>query len=544
MNWEAYKKQIQEKGKLPEDFYILGIDLGTTNSIMSYWDANSNKPEPIDISNGFGKIPLPSVVQFREDDDDEGEWVVGEEAYRSMKIYPETTIRSIKRKMGTSETVRIAGKDYLPEEISAKILLELIEHCQNLNPKAEVAGVVVSVPYDFDDAAKKATMRACELAGLSEQLICLIEEPKAAALAYNFRHQLIQNEKFMVFDFGGGTLDITVFHVVEKDEAHIKLQVISEGGEAYHGGDNVDDALIKQCYDFIFAKTSQTKEDISLENQVELIVRARESKERLSGVKSFRIPFTFCIPPFVEQLTREKFEEQIDSFIHKTRNLVLKALREVYTGALLPEHVDRVLLEGGSSQMPWVKEMLINIFNSENKIYASETPALDISLGATYYAAIKMGILSHPDMSSEKLDVEFEVTVPHDIGLEIITDGKKSFFTMIKRGTPYALAKKHHTFVLSGDTEQDMTTFHLRILEKMNKGDPIEKCKLIGEVEIEELPERPSGKTKLKIVLLVEEDGGIVKGTVEDLGFDDEYVASGYKKEFEPSRSNKIVVKG
>jgi molecular chaperone DnaK len=153
LNWEEYKRQIEEKGALPEDWYILGIDLGTTNSVISYWDGGGRRPEPIDISNGFGKIPLPSVVQFRQDADS-SEWVVGEEAFRSMKIYPETTVRSIKRKMGTDETISLDGEPYLPEDISAKILTELVSHAQNVNPKAEIAGAAVSVPYDFDDAAK------------------------------------------------------------------------------------------------------------------------------------------------------------------------------------------------------------------------------------------------------------------------------------------------------------------------------------------------------------------------------------------------------
>jgi len=546
MNWEEYKKQIEERGSLPEDWYILGIDLGTTNSIISYWDKSTNKPEPIDISNGFGKIPLPSVVQYRKDEEQEagGEWVIGEEAYRSMKIYPETTIRSIKRKMGSNETVHIDGKDYLPEEISAKILEELIAYCHSLNPKAEIAGLVVSVPYDFDDGAKKATMRACQLAGLSDKLICLIEEPKAAALAYNFRHQLSAGEKIMVFDFGGGTLDITLFHVIEKDERKIRLQVISEGGEAYHGGDNVDDMLLEKCYRVMYDKTSHNKEDIALENQVELIIRAREAKERLSGIKTFRIPFTFCIPPFVEQITRDEFEDIISPFIEKTRKLVLKALREAYTGSLTPHSVDRVLLEGGSSQMPWVKDMLIGIFNDENKIYTSERPALDISLGATYYAAMKMGLISQPDVESEKLTVEFEVTVPHDIGLEVMGHDRKIFFTMIRRGTSYPLAKKSHIFTLSGEKASDMTNFNLRILERIDKEDVLENCKLIGDVEITGLPERPSGKTRLKITLLVEEEGGLVKGMVEDLGFGKDYPPEGFKEEFDPSRFSKTLLGG
>ncbi|MCL2462392.1 MAG: Hsp70 family protein, partial [Defluviitaleaceae bacterium] len=428
---------------------------------------------------------------------------------------------------------------------------ELLNYVQSMNPKAEIAGVVVSVPYDFDDAAKKATIRACELAGLSDKLICLIEEPKAAALAYNFRHQLQKGEKILVFDFGGGTLDITLFHVADKDDRHIKIQVISEGGEAFHGGDNIDESLADMCFGLIEAKTGQKPGDIAIENQAEIAIRSREAKERLSGVKSFRIPFTFCIPPFVEQLTRDAFEERIRPFIEKTRKLVLKALRECYTGAVSPEAVDRVLLEGGSSQAPWVKAMLTGIFNDESKIYTSEKPAVDISTGAAYYAAMKMGLLSHPDMEDEKISVEFEVTVPHDIGLEIENNGKKAFYPMIRRGTSYALAKKSQVFTLSGDTASDktggineMTRFSLKIMERIDKEDKIENCRLIGEVEITGLPERPSGKTRLKITLAVDEESGLVRGNVEDLGYAGEFEASGFEREFEPERFEKTIMEG
>jgi len=541
MTWEDYKRQIESRGRgLPEEWYVLGIDLGTTNSVVSFWDCHNNRPEPVDISNGFGKIPMPSVVQYRHEDGG-SEWIVGEEAYRSMKIYPESTIRSVKRKMGTDKKIVINNTEYLPEEISAKILSELATHISGMNPKAEIIGAVVSVPYDFDDAAKKATVRACELAGFSDMLICLMEEPKAAALAYNFRRQLMKDEKILVFDFGGGTLDITLFHVVEKDEGRIKIQVISEGGEAYHGGDNIDEIITNLCYGLIEERTKITADQITAENQVEVVTRAREAKERLSGVKTFRIPFTFCIPPFVEQLSRDGLEELIASFIEKTRKLVMKALREAYTGALLPDDVDRVLLEGGSSQMPWVKNMLVGIFNDENKIYSSERPALDISLGATYYAAMKMGLLAQPDLEDEKFTVEFETTLAHDIGLEIQAGGRKTFFSMLRRGTLYSFAKKSHTFTLSGEVPEDMTRFAMRIMERIDKEDTIENCKLIGEVEISGLPERPSGRTRLKITLAAEEEGGLVKGSIEDLGGGDGYPPSGFKEDFDPSRFVKVT---
>ena len=543
MTWEECKKHIADTGKLSEDWYVLGIDLGTTNSVISYWNSGNSRPEEIDVSNGFGKVPLPSVVQYRADGGD-GEWVIGEEAYRSMKIYPESTVRSIKRQMGTNRTVTLDGVQYAPEEISAKILQELLRHVKSLNPKAEIAGAVVSVPYDFDDAAKKATMRACELAGLSDKLICLIEEPKAAALQYNFRNVLNKDERIMVFDFGGGTLDITVFHVVDKDDAHIKLQVISEGGESYHGGDNVDELILEKCYGLVYDRTSKQKDSFAPENNAELIVRAREAKERLSGVKSYRIPFTFCIPPFVEPFSRDDFEALIAPFIDKTRKLVMKTLREAYTGALSPDQITRVLMEGGSSQMPWVKDMFLGIFNDDNKIYFSERPALDISLGAAYYAAMKMGLMDRPDIEAEKASVEFEVTVPHDIGLEIISGGRKSFFAMIRRGTVYALAKRSQVFTLSGATADDMTSLDLKIMERIDKEDTIDDCKLIGEVSIRGLPERPSGKTRLKVTLLVEEEGGLVKGSVEDMGAGEEYPPSGYAQHFDPSRFDKKIIEG
>jgi molecular chaperone DnaK (HSP70) len=199
--------------------------------------------------------------------------------------------------------------------------------------------------------------------------------------------------------------------------------------------------------------------------------------------------------------------------------------------------------------MPWVREMLLDIFGDENKIYSSERPALDISLGATYYAAMKMGLLSHPDMETEKVTVDFEVTVPHDIGLEI--DAKtpsgalgKKFFPMIRRGTFYALAKKAHVFTLSGQTEEEMTGFALKILERVQADDPYEACRVIGEVAISGLPPRPSGKTKLRITLMVEEEGGLVHGRVEDVGFGADFPPCGFDEKFAPERFKKTELRG
>lgn len=533
--WEKYKELIQKNKKIEEDWYILGIDLGTTHSVVSYFNSVQKRPEPIDMSLGFGKIPMPSVVQLRREDGRE-EWVVGEEALRAMLIYPGDTVQSVKRLMGSDTTVMIGGKSYTPEAVSAMILKALLGHVESLNPKMVLAGVVVSVPYDFDDAAKKATMAACRSAGLSDSLICLIEEPKAAALAYSFHNPMKEKEKIMVFDFGGGTLDITVFEVARCDERQIRLEVLSEGGDACHGGDGVDEILYGHLVRMLAEQTGTDAGALTLEQKVELMWRAREVKERLSGVQKFKVPFNFCFPPFMKEVTRVQMEELIAAFIEKTKGLVLKTLQEGYKGAIHPQDIDKVLMEGGSSAMPWVKEMLIQVFNDTDKLYASQRPALDISIGATYYAVMKLGLLEHPDMMAMGRQIRFEVTVPHDIGFEVDYGSRKDFFSMISRGTPYLLADKSQEFTLRGETQADMTTLTLKILERMRRTDKIEDCRLIGEVDISGLPMRPSGKTRLKVSLKVAEEGGMVSGAVEDLGYMAQFEKSNFKADFTPVR--------
>jgi molecular chaperone DnaK len=537
MNWEYYENNIKNNNKLDADHMILGIDLGTTHSVISFWNYQTNQPETIDVSHGFGKIPMPSVIQYRHEEQEEEEWVIGEEAYRSMKIFPETTINSIKRKMGTRETIRLGGVDYLPEALSSKILLALIEQVLQLNPKAVIAGVVVSVPYDFEDVAKKATMRACQIAGFKDSLICLIEEPKAAALAYSFRQPLKHKEKMMVFDFGGGTLDITIFEVLLQEDNTYALKVLSEGGEAHHGGDQVDEYLFKEMMTIVQETTGQASSMMTIENQTELMLRARETKERLSGVKKYRIPFTFCIPPFMKEITRSDLETLIESFRIKTKQLVKRTLLDAYQGEIKAQDIDKILLEGGASQMPWVKEMLVEIFGDEDKICRSPSPALDISVGATYYAAMKLGLLKHPDITTLDKNIIFEVPVPHDIGFLVDYGQDKGFYSMIRRGTPYVLAKKAQVFTLTGENTEDMSKLSITVLERMKKGDSLKDCRLIGEVNIEGLPIRPTGKTNLKVTLMVEEEGGLVKGTVEDLGFLDQFKSSGFKTSFIPDRN-------
>ncbi len=541
MDFEYYRKKIKEEKKCNDNWFILGIDLGTTNTVVTYWNEKKGKPITIDMSDGFGKIPMPSVVQYRHAND---EWVVGYEAYNTLKIYDETTIRSIKRKMGTSEKVVFNGNSFTPQQITAKILNKIIEACYKINPNAEIAGVVITVPYTFDNNAKRATIESCEIAGIKEKVVALIEEPKAAALAYTLKNNFEKDERVLVFDFGGGTLDLTLFEVTKSDVNNLKLNVVSEGGKAFHGGDNIDDILMNEAFKLIKQKVGKAKTEINKEHRVDMFLKTVDGKERLSKLHKTKIPYTFCVPPFVQCLTKDEYENLVFDFIQETRKIILQCLKYTHDGEVLPNMVHKIILLGGSSKNTWVLDLIVDIFKEEEKIYASEKPELDISIGATYFCAMKMGLINDKNVTSTRKEVNFEATIPHDIGLIVKRGSKKKFVPLIHRGTPYKLAKKSKVFTLTGNTEEDMSTFNMEFYERINVNDESKDCKLLGYVSFNNLPKRPSGKTKLKITLIVSEENGLLYGEVEDLGFKEEYEPSGYKEKFEPNALNKTVIKG
>jgi len=256
-----------------------------------------------------------------------------------------------------------------------------------------------------------------------------------------------------------------------------------------------------------------------------------------------RVPFASIMPPFVLPFTRERLEEIGENFIEKTKNLIYRSLSDAYKGAIKPEDVDKILLEGGSSQMPWVKALMIQIFKDSNKIYSSDRPALDISLGATLYAAMRLGVHEQKDLVTGSKIINFEVCVPHDIGFEVELNSKKTFYSMISRGTPYKLAKRSQVFTLSGETKEDMTELSVRILERIHKEKGFEECSLIGDVQVSGLPMRPNGETQLRVELSIEENSGIVKGLVEDIGYKNIHEPSGFIKTFIPHRHEMTELK-
>lgn len=351
---------------------IIGIDLGTTNSCVSVIE--NGKPKILETPEG--KRTIPSVVSFKGD-----ETIVGEAAKRQM-VTNKNTIHSIKRLIGTKETVEIEGKKYSPEEISAKILT-YIKKCAEEKLGVAVNKAVITVPAYFNDSQRQATKNAGKIAGLEVERI--INEPTAAALAYGI-DKLNKEQKVLVYDLGGGTFDVSVLEIADGT-----FEVLATSGDNHLGGDDWDQKII----DWIVAEVkSNHKVDLSTDKMAmqRLKDAAEKAKIELSGLKEVEIQLPFISmtndgPLNVElKLSRAKFEELTKDLLERTIKPVEDALKEAKLSA---NDIDKVLLVGGSTRMPAVEELVTRKINKTPD--KSINPDEVVAQGAAIQGGVLMG---------------------------------------------------------------------------------------------------------------------------------------------------------
>lgn len=381
---------------MTKDFAI-GIDLGTSTSEICFYRKDASEPIPDPIT----KMPIiPSIVAINS----KGEWLVGENA-RSYVNLPDQGIREVKRKMGTSEKVKLKDKEYSPEEISAHILRKLKENAEEALGKT-VKVVVVSVPANFPDAARQATLNAAELAGF--KVLRLINEPTAAALAFGIDN-IDTEEQLVVFDWGGGTLDITVLEMVAG-----VLDVKSSFGDPHLGGKDFDELLIN----LIRRKFQADYPDVQIPDKSasKLKEEAERAKKMLSSqfshivnISNFAVQGSELIDLEIE-VTREEFERAIAPLLERARECVRQALN-----AKKVEHsaIDRVLLVGGTTYIPAVRKLVAEMFAREPK--ADVNPDLAVGIGASVSAAISQGLIS------EESGIILTDVAPFGLGIEVVS---------------------------------------------------------------------------------------------------------------------------
>ncbi|MBD2770943.1 Hsp70 family protein [Iningainema tapete] len=379
--------------------YAIGIDLGTSTSEICVYKNNESHP----ISDPITKLAIiPSIVAINK----KGELLVGEDA-RSWVDVTGRGIREIKRKMGTGETIKLLDKEYRPEEISALILRKLKENAEEALGST-IREVVLSVPANFPDAARQATLNAGELAGL--KITRLINEPTAAALAFGIKNIELE-QQLVVFDFGGGTLDITVLEMISG-----VLDVKCSFGNPQLGGKDFDEAMIELLREKFQAENPGA--EISDKAYGALKETAEKAKRALSvqHTHSVRIPYIATLNgksvDLEVEITRQEFEIAITPLLDKARQCVRQALN---AKKLRPSAINRVLLVGGTTYIPAVRQLVFEMFGKEGK--APDVGAdLAVGIGASIQAALASGLI--PDESG----IILTDVAPFGLGIEVISE--------------------------------------------------------------------------------------------------------------------------
>lgn len=465
---------------------IIGIDLGTSNSCAAA--IIGGKPTIIPAAEGvsIGGKTVPSVVAFTKD----GQLLVGEPARRQMALNPERTITGIKRKMGTNYRVKIDDKEYTPEQISAFILQKIKKDAEAfLGEKVEKA--VITVPAYFNDNQRQATKDAGRIAGL--EVVRLINEPTAAAFAYGL-NKSEKELKILVFDFGGGTLDVTIM-----DFGEGVFQVISTAGDTQLGGRDMDDALMNYVVEDFRRETG-----IDLSKDPKALPRLREAVEKakieLSSVLETEINLPFISIKdnepvhLVKRITRALLEELVKTIIDKCRGPLTQALEDA---KLTPRDIDNIILVGGPTRMPIVQRFIEDFFGKPAE--RGVDPMECVAIGA----AIQAGILE----GSVKQEIVLQDVTPLTLGIETLGG---IFTKMIDRNSPIPI-KKTQIFTTAADNQ---TSVEIHILQGER---PLAKDNVsLGRFILDGIPPAPRGVPKIEVTYEIDENG-ILHVTAKDI---------------------------
>ncbi len=462
---------------------IIGIDLGTSNSAASVMEGGTPVIIPAAEGASLGGKAFPSYVAFTK----EGQLLVGEPARRQAVTNPEGTIFEAKRKMGTTFKYSINGKEYTPEQISAFILQKIKKDAETFLGQP-VQKAVITVPAYFDDSQRQATKNAGEIAGL--EVVRVINEPTAAAFAYGLDKTGAKDQKILVFDLGGGTLDVTIMDFGEH-EGQATFEVMSTSGDTQLGGKDMDAAIINFITsDFKAANGVDITGDKMAMNRVR--EAAEKAKIELSTTLETDINLPFITadasgPKHLQiKITRAKLEELVKPLIEKMRKPVEQAISDA---KLTPQNIDKIILIGGPTRMPSVKKFV------EDYIGKAVEGGIDPMEAVAKGAAVQAGVLGGDVQGKEILLLD---VTPLTLGLETLGGIRTP---LIDRNTTIPTSKSQ-TFSTAADNQTSVEVHVLQGEREFAKDN-----KSLGHFILDGIPPAPRGIPQVEVTFDIDANG-------------------------------------